>query len=546
MRKKNIYIIFIMGAFLLNIAIFLKVNLQTIHFREQRVIQDDYLDRPVDLYVEDDLLYVIDSKGLNIFEKNIRGDRYLIGNLSFLDSNLTAIHAHYPYAYVLDKSQGLYILNVSNPFSPSIISNFYNGGEAMDLAIYEDYIYLADGSQGVEILNISDPHSPELKGSFDDNPNIESIFSGGYSYDIEIKEVGEKLFCFVADWADGLEILDVTSCADITEIGQFHAQVGQNTTLKVRGIETYGGLAFLAADSNGIKVLNISNFHNHPENLDVLLQIPRVNGKAWSCEVNPNHLSANLGIDGVKIYTITDQYTLNLKGTFSNNLMSNIDNSEEEENPTFKKSFLDEENEELYLISNHYLYSVSISMTKGDLVFLILIPFSIIFFSTAVHYYKEYKKLLRKYSKVIHSNSLYGFSINEIDKFLRDTKQIRENFKLTSVADSYIDRYYINQLYLQNISSEDDNQTDQINFEENITSILQDLKDYYEESAFELANRLIKEKTLQEGLKQRLLLEGDHQIRKLLEHNLPSSHPILEEFNKKFWIEVGSGYSIIK
>ncbi|MBD3352006.1 MAG: hypothetical protein GF364_11020 [Candidatus Lokiarchaeota archaeon] len=59
-----------------------------------------------------------------------------------------------------DGFDGLEIIDISTPSSPSQEGQFYDGGYARGVYVSGDYAYVADGDDGLEIIDISTPSSP--------------------------------------------------------------------------------------------------------------------------------------------------------------------------------------------------------------------------------------------------------------------------------------------------------------------------------------------------------------------------------------------------
>ena len=80
------------------------------------------------------------------------------------------------YAYVADDSNGLVIVDVTNPASPTLKGNYYTAGYSMGVAVAGNYAYVADYSNGLVIVDVSNPAAPTLKGSYNTAGN--SLWSG--------------------------------------------------------------------------------------------------------------------------------------------------------------------------------------------------------------------------------------------------------------------------------------------------------------------------------------------------------------------------------
>jgi hypothetical protein len=72
------------------------------------------------------------------------------------------------YAYVAAGTQGLLVVDISDPADP-VYLRAIGTTNAKDLLIQGSYLYLADGTGGVRIINLSSP----------DSPNIQATYTGG-------------------------------------------------------------------------------------------------------------------------------------------------------------------------------------------------------------------------------------------------------------------------------------------------------------------------------------------------------------------------------
>jgi hypothetical protein len=87
------------------------------------------------------------------------------------------------YAYVAEGSNGLRILDVSAPSSPSLESTFNTSGYAQGVHVDGDYAYVADDDDGLDIINISNKSSPSLTGNITNIGDAEKVFvQDDYAY----------------------------------------------------------------------------------------------------------------------------------------------------------------------------------------------------------------------------------------------------------------------------------------------------------------------------------------------------------------------------
>jgi hypothetical protein len=66
------------------------------------------------------------------------------------------------YAFVCNRTQGLILLDVSDPSGPFLAASYVSSGAAMDAVIAGEYVYLADGLS-LQILKFENPSAPVLQ-----------------------------------------------------------------------------------------------------------------------------------------------------------------------------------------------------------------------------------------------------------------------------------------------------------------------------------------------------------------------------------------------
>ncbi len=64
------------------------------------------------------------------------------------------------YAYVVDATAGLYIIDVSLPSAPAEVGFCILPDDAFDVAVAGNYAYVADGNRGLRIIDVSLPSAP--------------------------------------------------------------------------------------------------------------------------------------------------------------------------------------------------------------------------------------------------------------------------------------------------------------------------------------------------------------------------------------------------
>ncbi len=115
-------------------------------------------------------------------------------------------------AFVADVTEGVKIIDISDPSNPELIGQYQDGGFPFDLFIEGNLVYFADHGGGLKILDITDPSNPTLIGQYTD---------GDWSRDIEV--IGD--LAYVADWEDGVEILNISDPTQPVKLSEIGAEV---------------------------------------------------------------------------------------------------------------------------------------------------------------------------------------------------------------------------------------------------------------------------------------------------------------------------------
>ncbi|OYD14159.1 hypothetical protein CH333_08875 [candidate division WOR-3 bacterium JGI_Cruoil_03_44_89] len=77
------------------------------------------------------------------------------------------LQVNYPYCYMTDNTQSIYILNLSDPDSICVVDTISLGGRGYGMVTVDNYLYVGtDYSYGVEVFDITNPVSPDSAGYF--------------------------------------------------------------------------------------------------------------------------------------------------------------------------------------------------------------------------------------------------------------------------------------------------------------------------------------------------------------------------------------------
>ncbi|MDB4375216.1 pentapeptide repeat-containing protein, partial [bacterium] len=192
------------------------------------------------------------------------------------------------YAYVADGQQGLTVVNVGDPESPTLAGNYDPSWDIGDVAISGGYAYLANQSGGVRVVSIADPSNPTEVAQYNTAGSARGIdVSGNYAYvadgsglvildvsnpsapvlvgtsntpDFAYRVDVEGGHAYVADRAGGLQIVDISDPSSPQIVGSYSTQAGSNwSTGAAWDVKVEGGYAYVAASGAGLIIVDVSN-----------------------------------------------------------------------------------------------------------------------------------------------------------------------------------------------------------------------------------------------------------------------------------------------
>lgn len=259
------------------------------------------------------------NKGIRILDITHLTQPEEVGSYSFYHSNAEAhkILVAYPYAYVATWSEGLYTMDISDPFNPEKIKGIYTHSSACDLAILNDLIYVAGNWIG--IVNISDPYNPEEIGYYESPSWIWGISISGdylcaaaseslYVLSIDTPSQPHRLGAYgfkgsralgiearfpylyvTSTW--GLHIIEISKPSRPKEIA-FYDLPGAP-----RGIAVQGSYAYVAAGNAGTRMIDISDPY-HPKEVGYYY----TPDEAWDVTVSGPYIYVSTYRLGLQIY----------------------------------------------------------------------------------------------------------------------------------------------------------------------------------------------------------------------------------------------------
>jgi len=143
----------------------------------------------IDVAVSNNIVFVADQNGFIILDNSL-SDSLLSIYRSSLFSGSNYVVARNDTAFMTNINN-LYIINASDPGSPTIVSTYNTPGNARGAAVIDTFVFIADGTEGVMALSISDPENPRFLARYATQGEVSTveaadstIFIGTYSGDV--------------------------------------------------------------------------------------------------------------------------------------------------------------------------------------------------------------------------------------------------------------------------------------------------------------------------------------------------------------------------
>ncbi|MBU8869498.1 MAG: T9SS type A sorting domain-containing protein [Gemmatimonadales bacterium] len=147
--------------------------------------------------VAGDYVYVVDRFGIKIYHTSVRETPFICGYYGSAGNPASALAISGNYAFLANGSEGLQVVDITNPEDIQFITNFpMPGYSALDITVQGDYAFVSLGFFGIQVIDISDPTNPALLETYDTPGSVNGLAVEGDCL-------------FVADWDAGLQIFQV-------------------------------------------------------------------------------------------------------------------------------------------------------------------------------------------------------------------------------------------------------------------------------------------------------------------------------------------------
>ncbi len=244
------------------------------------------------------------------------------------------------YAYVAAGESGLQVVAISDPFSPQIVGSLAASSDARDVAISDNLACVADGNLGLQVIDIYDPANPAAKGSVGIPGGASSVVIGdGFAYvgdderalhvvdfsDVEHPHIVESIdigdyieritisgnLAFLGCWG-GIKVVDILDPGNCEIIGSLEVLDSDGWPASMVGVAVVGDLAYVAAGSHGLLVVDISD----PTNPVIVASVSTPDF-ARNVAVSGYWAYVNTSNIGVSVFDISDPSFPRLAGIIS-------------------------------------------------------------------------------------------------------------------------------------------------------------------------------------------------------------------------------------
>jgi hypothetical protein len=191
--------------------------------------------------ISDNIAYLTEYfRGIHVIDVTNRADPQ---QLALFDQRTVNINARGTLAHNAAGDSGFNVISMEYPAAPVLLGSCHTVDRAYGSVLYDNYAYVIDDSAGITVIDVADPTDPVLLTSVDT----------GFSH--AAQRVDNLLY--VADGDTGLVVLDLSDPACPAVIGS------APTTDSAIDVVIRGQYAYVATYYNTIDIFNISD-PRHP------------------------------------------------------------------------------------------------------------------------------------------------------------------------------------------------------------------------------------------------------------------------------------------
>jgi hypothetical protein len=183
--------------------------------------------------------YVAVGSRMNVYDVTDPAFPVEVGATSFFADDITDIVVDDSRAFVAAGTDGVSIIDISDPAALRVIGHWDTPGTAEGLAIDGEWIYVADGPFGLQVIDTTDPAAPRPVGS---------AFDTSFAFDVAILDH----YAYIAAADAGLLVVDLSNRDIPREL------TAMDTPGYARDLAIAGTVLYLADQWGGVRIISIA------------------------------------------------------------------------------------------------------------------------------------------------------------------------------------------------------------------------------------------------------------------------------------------------
>jgi hypothetical protein len=207
-----------------------------------------------DVAVAGNYAYLAESWDLYLFEISDPLSPTLVSTWPTPGESLSAVEVAGEYAYVGAGRDGLRIVDISEPLTPTETAFYTMSDSVYDVALMGDLIYIAADQAGLHIVDVSDPHAPILAGVYDGWDVVNGVTVAESGSGKVLAYILGEYWVDDGQWNTGLAVLDVSDPASPVEVG-FYNLLTEAQEVVVAGDSAGQSYIYLANQPAGLTIL---------------------------------------------------------------------------------------------------------------------------------------------------------------------------------------------------------------------------------------------------------------------------------------------------
>jgi len=193
-----------------------------------------------DVEVEGDYAYLVDYYGLKIINISNPADPSLVSRCDTPEHTAYDVALAGDYAVVALRSNGIILIDISNPYYPHLAGSYDPPGDARNVEVRDNLVYVASHNGGLQIVDITDPNAPDSVGALD---------GIGYAQEVALKDNVAYLACL----SYGMQAVNIADPAHPALLNTYPA-AHNFSQIKIKDT-----VAYVAGDIEGAIAINIAN-----------------------------------------------------------------------------------------------------------------------------------------------------------------------------------------------------------------------------------------------------------------------------------------------